>query len=242
MGHGTPDWWGTEPTATTHKVSDLGELAARLGSIDTFDRRGDVVWLSGFENGLGEFRVVSGGTGASVVISTTATQRGAYSCKLTAGSSAPFLASISKLVPYPALSKFGTEAAFTWNTGISFLTLEMWLYNGTNYTRFAIKFDQVNSKIYYLNSVGGWTEIGNLPPWTTSNWIFHVAKLVVDLEAGVYARLIVDNTTHLFFSISGEVVASAVQPYLYSLVAMEGPGGTNPSIYVDNLIITQNEP
>ncbi len=40
--------------AGVHSVTDLGELAARLDSLDVYDRRGDVVWMaSNTYDGLG---------------------------------------------------------------------------------------------------------------------------------------------------------------------------------------------
>jgi len=242
MGHGTPDWWGTEPTATVHKVSDLGELAARLGSIDTFDRRGDVVWLSGFEDGLAEFIPVRTGAGSDRNISTTTACKGAYSLKLTIGSNAEDMSGVEKWVPYPALSGFGGEVSFTWNTGLDRLEIWLILYDGTNRTYFAVNLSQTNGKIYYRNSAGGWTEIDSLPAWATATDLFHVAKLAIDLSTGKYMRLTLDNTGYSLAGISAEAPLSAVQPNLLFSVRAYGPGVTTPTIYVDDMIITQNEP
>jgi len=82
VAHGAPDWWGTEQTSTVHLVQDVGELAARLGSIVTFDRRGNVIWLTSFEDGLqgtsfGVDHVDSKGT-----LSTNRALGGAYSIRL----------------------------------------------------------------------------------------------------------------------------------------------------------------
>ena len=51
MAHGAPDWFGTTPQGMVHRVADLAELAARLGSPDVFDRRGNVLFMDSFENG-----------------------------------------------------------------------------------------------------------------------------------------------------------------------------------------------
>ena len=53
MGHGYPDYGTQGPVSTVHSIQDLGELAVRLGSIVTFDRRGNVLWLDGFDSGIG---------------------------------------------------------------------------------------------------------------------------------------------------------------------------------------------
>lgn len=242
MGHGTPDWWGSEPSETIYGVQDVGELAARLGSIDTHDRLGNVVWLSGFEDGIVGFTTATSGTSAAVELSTATARSGAYSCKLTAGSTVSKLAGIVKNIPYPVLSKFGGEVAFTWSISIDFLLLDIWLYDGTNYTVFEIKFDETLGKIYYYNAAGGYTEIVALPAWATNTKLFHIAKLVVDLDARKYVRLIVDGNLYSLAGISAYTTASAVEPYLIFAIYNVGPGATNPALYVDNMIITQNEP
>jgi hypothetical protein len=242
MAHGTPDWWGTEPTATTHKVSDMGELAARLGSIVTFDRRGDVVWLSGFENGLAEFTKVRISDESNRNISTEAAYMGAYSLKLIIGSNTGDMSGIEKWLAYPALSKFGGEFAFTWHTDLDYLDVFFYFYDGINRTEFTIRFSDTNKKIYYLDSGGNLAEIDNLPAWVTTKEEFEVAKLVVDLEAGEYVRLILNNISYPLTGILGKVTSVAVRPMLIFAVRAYGPGATTPTIYLDNLIITQNEP
>jgi len=242
MGHGTPDWWGSEPTETTFQVQDVGELAVRLGSIAAFDRRGNVIWLSSFENGLGEFNYDSQGAGGSVVISTATAHRGAYSCKLTAGSDVLMNAGVMKYLSYPVLSRIGGEIAFTWNTAIDYLLLIHQLWDGSNLYYFAIKLDPSLGKAYYWSSAAAWVEIANLPAWTTSITTYHIAKLVVDLETKKYGYLILDDVGHSLAGISGHTSVSALAPCMLFLVDVYGPGGTNPYIYVDDMIITQNEP
>jgi len=62
MAHGTPDWGVTASKKTIYSLHDMGELAVRLGSIVSFDRRGDVIFSDSFQNGLG--KVYASGVGA----------------------------------------------------------------------------------------------------------------------------------------------------------------------------------
>ncbi|MDP2107143.1 MAG: hypothetical protein Q8J76_14195, partial [Desulfobulbaceae bacterium] len=103
-------------------------------------------------------------------------------------------------------------------------------------------FDRTNGGIYYFNSLGGWTLIDTLPPWATATYLFHVAKLDVDLDTLEYVSLIIDGAGYSLAGISGRSAASASQPYFVFAVNVYGPGGTNPVLYVDDMIITQNEP
>ena len=66
MAGETPDYGRLSAQATVFPVTDLGELAARLGSIVSHDRRGDVIWLDGFEDGLDKWQPTTSGSGAAV--------------------------------------------------------------------------------------------------------------------------------------------------------------------------------
>ena len=234
----------TDPADVWGNAISMGnaELAAVLSFAKRHDRRGNVLWLSSFENGLGEFYTAVNGTLASVSLSTAVALSGAYSCKLTAGSDSEKRAGVFKVISYPILSKVGGQAAFTWDTTIDHLLLDFSLYDGTNYTTFSVKFDPSLGKMQYFNSVSGWTDIAALPAWTTATYLFHVAKIVVDLDTGKYVRLIVDDTEYSLANISAYTTSSGVQPYLTFSIMVVGPGTTNPALYVDDVIITQNEP
>ena len=61
------------------------ELAARLGSPDTFDRRGDVLWMDDFESGL-KWRTSLLGTGSLIDLTATMAASGGKCCRLVTGS------------------------------------------------------------------------------------------------------------------------------------------------------------
>ena len=242
MPHGAPDWYNIGARDTLHGMSDMGELAARLGSIDTFERAGNVVWLSGFENGLGEWQYGSVGTGGSLVVSTQEVQSGSYAVRLTPGSDSSRLAWVTKRFPYPALSRFGHEVAFTWNTGLDSVEVQTVLLDGSEWTQWILKFSQTDGKVYYFNSAGGWTELDTMPNWLTESKLFHVVKLVVDLEAKQYVRCLVDHKGYPMPGIDARVETSLVAPRLVFNLEVHGPAGGNPAIYADNVIFTQNAP
>ena len=52
MTHGVQDFGASSGQNSTYGLTDLGELAVRLGSPVSFDRRGDVVMMETFEDGL----------------------------------------------------------------------------------------------------------------------------------------------------------------------------------------------
>ena len=70
------------------KLSTIGlaELAARLGSPTTYERRGALIFADIFDSGLSKWNTDTSGAGASVALTALYASVGKYSAMLTAGS------------------------------------------------------------------------------------------------------------------------------------------------------------
>ena len=242
MGHGTPDWWGSEPSETTFQVQDVGELAARLGSIDTFDRRGNVVFIDSFESGCAPYLTDAGRPGSAVVLSAITARSGAYSCKMTTGAVANAYARVARFQSYPALSKYGLEVAFTSDDNAVDIQISLNIYDGVNVNTFAVKYLPASDKWQYLNAAGGWTDLATGVDLFPHFNHFHVAKLVVDLDLKKYFYFLWDSDEVGMSTIAGHQVASGLSPQIAANIHLHGGAGAAATIYVDDVIITQNEP
>jgi len=242
MGHGTPDWWGAEPTETIYGIQDVGELAVRLGSIDTFDRRGNVMYLTSFEDGLGRWAAYTSGTGAVAVISAATARSGAYSVKLQGGSDAGKYAEIVSLFAYPKLSKFGLEVSFTVEADLQYVEIDFLLFDGTDQYEADVRYDQDNSRLQYKNAAGVWTNIITGLALMENPSCFHTLKLVIDGDLLEFFYVLLDDQEA---SLAGQGMLSTASPgspglgvYIYAY----SDAGKNGKSYVDDIIITQNEP
>ena len=241
-GIGLPDWGRIKKGVAVSPVSDLGELAARLGSINTFDRRGDTVWMDDFEDGIIKWAAVAAGTGAAVVSDTTRARSGAKSVKLTTGTTDPWSAEIAHLEAYPVLSKFGLECAATVHVSLAALYVDLQIFTGSNVLQGQVAYDPGADKLYYMDSAGILQELVTAVDLEENTQLFHMFKLVVDASGEQYRRLIVDATEHDLSAYSLRKAADTTSPYMQVRIIAVGGSGGNYSIYVDNVIITQNEP
>lgn len=242
MAHGAPDWWGSEPTDTVHMVQDAGELAARLGSPVTYDRRGNVIWIDSFEGGLGGWIPAFSGTGGDVVISSTAQRTGSYSAKFITGKAVGGNASLSKYHPRPKLCSVGLEVAFAPTSDQVTVRLQLYHYDGANYHLFSIRYDYPNQRLQYLDNTATWqtmaTGVAFYPNYTSWN----VLKLVVDVEDNKYYRVLLNDTGYSLAGVDALTVASVTAPYLGMVIFADGNSATNYVVYIDDVILTQNEP
>lgn len=242
MPHGQPDFGMYAIAETIYRLSDMAELAVRLGSIDTFDRRGNVVWLDDFEDNLSKWNIVSLGTGAGAALSTDGCRNGAKSVKLTTGNAQNDYICITHYSPRPVLSKIGFEISFTTDEDLNAHFFYIIYYDGTNRHQALICYNPTTDKLYYYNENGAAQELAsnlNLYAYSTH---YHTLKLVVDLETDKYVRLLLDETEYDLSSYLIQESASATLPRLEVQYLVRTNVASSESVYAEDAIITQNEP
>ena len=223
-------------------VVDLGELAARIGSINTFDRRGDTVWLDDFEVGIGKWVANSWGAGGNVAVSKSYARNGIYSCAMTAGSDGFHMAQIYRVMAYPVLGLLGFECSFAFDSDLDWFGLLFDLYDGTHRHEALVKYDYSNTKLQILDGNGDLHDLETGLDIYVANYPFWTVKVVVDFVNVNYVRVILNNTEYDVSGIDYLYNADASNPRLRPGVKNMGQLGQNAVVYIDDVIITQNEP
>lgn len=242
MAHGLPDYGPNTPKSTTYGLADLAELAARLGSIVTFDRRGDVVWLDDFEDNLAKWEL-GFGTGTAVLSAATA-RNGGKSAKLTTPAVTDLGATITKRLPFPALSKIGSEISVAQDdSNILFLSGAIFFLLGDGTFKYGQwEYLPLTTTLNIFDHTAGTVSLSTSVQFADSIYLFHTFKLVVDLVTGKYVRLIMDETEwdlSAYTLIGDDADGDA---WMYSDFRVATKAAVAASCYVDDAIVTQNEP
>jgi len=242
MPHGLPDFGATSGKQTTYQLNDMAELAARLGSIVTFDRLGDVLLLEDFERGRETYRTAWAGTGGGGYRSLSYALSGAYSYKMVAGSDGQHFARLYFNVALPVLSRVGFEFAKTYHTAGCDLHIIIDVYTGAMFYEYELWYENATGKWYYLNPADSLVETGWVKGLSTVAGLFDRVKLVVNSECGKYQRLTINGEGVDLSDLSCHSYASAVGGSLLLEVRYVGKLGSNNYCWIDNVIVTQNEP
>jgi len=241
MPHGGPDWSTGGQISTVHTVEDLGELAARLGSIVTFDRRGNVIWMDDFESGIEKWMPVEGDAGAALVWSSEHARNGGFSAKLSTDDDTDDDAVMLTALPYPVLSRIGYEFSFLRDNYLKTLRLRIELSTDVETLYAEIEWTAATGIWLYVDDTGFY----NLTPPTEfpiEYSIFNTVKLVADYVKKEYVRLIVNNTV---FDLSGKTLWSGLpltDPSIIMNIIIVTSSNDVATLYTDDVIITQNEP
>jgi len=242
MAHGGPDWGTEGPVSTIHSIQDLGELAARLGSPVTFDRRGNVMWFDDFESGIGQwFR--SGDAGYSVDWNSQYMQRGGFSCKLMTPTATGETVWLQKITTLPVISKFGLEITFSREQFWRYLDFGLVYYDGHHTYTTKIRLDVVNDKLQYWDEDGNWQDVpGGQYHFIVNEYFFHTLKYVINPTMTKYQRLIVSNQELDLSAINSQKAASATSPIMLTTIVLTSDSNLGAIGYIDDVIFTQNEP
>lgn len=242
MVHTLPDYTTKYKMATIFGQIDTGELAARLNSINLFDRRGHTVLMDDFEAGILRWDNDGAGTNHSETINAGAAKSGTQSLKLTAGEGAGGQSWIYKYLGIPVVGKLGAEFSFTANADTNYMSIDFRWLDGSKYYKAYIKYEPAVDRFRYLNKDNAWTDlITNIKLVESSN-TFHTLKVVIDTDSLEFVRFLLNNQLVNLSGVALRPDDDATAASIYLGINHTSAHADVKSIYVDNIIITQNEP
>lgn len=220
----------------------IGELAARLGSIVNFNRRGDVVWMDDFESSTLKWATGGTGTGNSVALSTASAKNGTQSMKLITGDDVNNYSFIHRFLPYPILGNIGFEYSFALGSNLWVIELYDLFYTGTEAVYGVVRYLPQDDRIDYLDADGNFqTMVSNLDLYEADS-LFNTWKLVINPLTQKYTRLFLNDATYDMSNYSLRTWASNIAPYHQARIWIYTDTAANNYAYIDDVIFTQNEP
>jgi len=242
MAHGQPDYGAYAAKEAVVGLADMGELAARLGSIVTHDRRGDVIMLDDFENGIAKWKPVLLGDDAAAEWTAETARDGGFSVKLTGSWEDPNFARLERGLAYPYLSRMGCEIAFAIDDRADYVLLETILYAEGVRRWFSLQYNEIDESLQCVGALGAPQVFATEVDLYHSMYTFHVMKLVFDASTGRYVRAILNNTAYDLSEYSGYITENSYTPRLFLRIEAAALPAAEAIVYCDNYILTQNEP
>lgn len=242
MPRGQPDYGLYTQTSLAAGIADPGETAARLGSINVFDRRGWTTWLDDFEAPIVKWDRFNAFGGLYPVLSSDFALSGAQSIKLENGLGAT---SYSRIIHGFGLIRLGKIGNEFWvqakNVANAILIALLEIYDGVNHTRATITYNINAGTIAITTPLGvivvatGIYMVGNLNYWVP-------IKYVVDMDTDYYTRLMVGADDIDLSSHQLVTIAPTTNKVISSYITLYGNAVATTWAYIDNFIFTVAEP
>jgi len=240
MPHGGPDWSTGGQIGTVHTIEDLGELAARLGSPVTFDRRGNVVFLEDFESGDERWQT-EGDESADMGWSAERARNGGFCYKIETSKVSSANTGIHYKGSRPRLSSIGLEFSHGGGDDWNIMTARLRIYDGKYELNSWLRYHDATGVIDIYADGGFYIPIGTYKPPTTIRE-FYTIKLVADFKALKYKRLIANNQEIDLSSHTIYPVNNLTQQHMEIEIVVSSAATGIAHMHVDDIIVTQNEP
>jgi hypothetical protein len=239
--HGARDWGDRAPIDTVFHVQDLAELAARLGSIDSFDRRGNVIYMDDFEGILRNNWSCTEVGGSTISLASDRTCSGNQSVKLYSPAGGSNYCILMKYFPLPTKSRIAIEWKMWQVTRVGWFRAYIYTYDGSNLAHCAVQLDPTSGLWQVYNESGGWEVISSMPPEAGNILRWDNYKLVVDYTTDKYVRFIVNGHVADLSSYAQRKHSGYTSQYIDVRFTSWGGSAAEQVRYMEDFILTQNE-
>lgn len=242
MPRGQPDFGVYTETPVASGISDPGEAAARLGSINVYDRRGWTVWMDDFEAPALKWVTSRNFGGTLPVLSTTQAWMGVQSTYFITAAAADTYAAILRHFPLTRLGKVGVEFFLLFSSFTpGYFSIQLRIHDRTNRADAELRLDWEAQTATIVTPAGNIVVATNC--FNSLVWkVWTPVKLVVDVDTDLYTRLLI-GPQEIDLSAHSLVAGGATtESLLWTELRLVGDAGDAMNAYLDNFILTQNEP
>jgi len=241
MPHGAPDWFASKPTVFIHTMGDLGEHAARTGSPVVYDRRGNVVSMTTFIEGLGRWYSTGSSVGSNYGLSHRYAVSNGVSMFMTPDDDDGDACQMGQIVTLLSKSLVGIECRFTPVQNLAEFQIKLGIYTMTRHQEYIARFDHQNLKLYVNNPKDTWVEIGEPERLYEGADFFVPFKAVFDTVNAEHVRVLLGDTEYSAAGIDAvdDPGGGSVSTWAYLKAVVHGANAIE--VMVDDIIITQNE-
>jgi len=242
MPRGQPDYGAYQAKRVTATLADMGDLAVRLGSIVEYDRRGDIVYLDDFEDTIFKWNGVATGIGY-VRLDSTHVKSGSQAVILYTDAAIGNIATLSKRFTRLGTERLGIEIRFSeMNPGCDFYFLISY-WDGTLGYRARLWYDQSTQNLYVESIPAvGWVLVANVGRLRIGENLWYPVKLVVDFINHQYIRVLYSDVEYTLPPIALPTFGDVGGVWLMAHFQLINIVAANHNAWVDDFILTQNEP
>lgn len=240
--HGAPDWSQYRPGSVTFPVLDLAELAARLGSINTFNRQGDVVFMDNFDDALIHSEITTGGGSAAASISPTVAKSSGYSLKFTCGPDPSNTVFLTKIYHPSATKTIGAEFSFASVPPSTIIELQIVHHLPPTKHVAKLRYNAALSALQYDHPDTGWTALQSGLSLINDTHAWHTMKLVVNFDKNAYLRALLNQYTVDLSTIPLPTAATTQLETFVTTITLGKSVVGEAVMYIDDIILTQDEP
>lgn len=236
-----PDWGGHYNTGQFYPLFDMAELATRLGSVMSYDRRGALIWWDDFRHGVAGWAVPTGPPASAFNLTADYWERPPFSGELFEGLGDNHTVLITRQLEVPQATNVGVQISALFGTDCGWLELRWRQYTGTYLYTLILGADPIGQRIRLTSAEGTTTLLSTTGDFRDAGYFLHL-KLVFDMETHLPVRLLALEEEIDISAYTMSVTGDNSPPMLEIGIEHYSGAPAETSIYIDNVIVTAAEP
>ena len=239
---GLPDYGMYAALENMGRLVDYAELAARLGSIVTYNREGYLTFYDDFEKTPLKWAPVKLNGDGFVGLSNEYSQRGGQCLKLQTTATQYHWVGVTRYFPLVSMENLGMEIVLkNENTDCSVIVYFNQYINGVDYiVKYELNFKTKTLSFHGYGTCTGESS-GHFNP-QRGEYIGHYYKLVIDNHNHRYLRFLYDRKEYNLKDCTFETTTTSSNDASFCRIYLTNLGTGEKTVYIDNVILTQNEP
>jgi len=220
----------------------IGDGAARLGSIKTYDMRGRVWFYDDFEAAALHWPATNVGVGGAQHLVSDHVRNGEQALGLQANTGAGRQSRVFRVFQLPRSIPLGVEVSFAEEVNFGMITMVIDLDDSMQRTIASIRVDEAAGQLQYQSDGGGWTNSGVQLGLSHNLSHFHTVKTVFDYNTDERLRILYDDQE---VNLNREAMWTPVTlgaRYMVVRLRNDGDNVNNARVRFDDFIITTMEP
>lgn len=242
MPRGQPDYGMYASKEVSASISDMGEVAARLGSIVTYDKRGDVIDFDNFEEPVIRWGIdpaFAGGYGRHV---SDNVRSGSQAIRLHTPNVDSTYVSFYKTFGGHSSTSMGAEISFSNLSWTTMLRLFMNGETGAYFWSAEARFDNSTGKLYIVDEGDDPVEIADIGQINLTDYLWQTMKLVLSPLTGYYKRLLFNQSEYDISDKQFVHTPSTQIPVTYVDFWLQNVNGVGGDVRLDDFVFTEAEP
>lgn len=241
MPVGRPDWYNAQKSSNLVTLSDMGELAVRLGSFINYYRDGKVVFYDTFTKLESSWNDAGIGVAGAAVISNSYYVTDGASVYNTINTGISNYWYLSKQVPSWNKDVVSFETALLASGLPDNIGLYITYYGTLTAYLFGIKYYPATGNLYYIDATGSTVLFTTGPSGILPDNYFLPFKLSGDNESGYYKSLRIGAYEYDMSALLGQAATPNPTGSTTLTFRIAGNASGNINVHIDRVILTEDE-
>jgi len=241
MAHGAPDDSDVLQEVDLYRVDDMAELAARLGSIFTYRRSGQVMLLEDFTTGLAKWEADVLGAGAEIVLQGDYARSGGVSARFDNPMGGATSTYLRAYYPVWGLERIAIQCEMSIEATVERCMVQIVYEDGAMSHTWTLMYNANLNTLSYWGAGPAYHVIDPDLELYQLAGVFHNLRLVADLGTLLYGSLYVDSLEYPMAAIPCVSAISIGPRYLRFTVGCVSALVIDGIVYFDNIVLTRGE-